>query len=251
MVKHNPDRDRQTIGAMFDAVAPRYDLLNRVLSLGIDRYWRRSAVRWLHLPPQGLVLDAASGTGDVAMEIVRQTPPELQVIATDLSTGMLSRGWQKMAASPHKQRFFAVRAACEALPLATDLCDGAVIAFGIRNVADRPAALRELCRVLKPGSQLVVLEFSEPLQPLFRACYHFYFHRLLPFLGGLVSQPDAYRYLPDSVQRFPSRDAFRTMLDEAGFVDVVHRDLSGGIVTLYRGQAPPAIGNQTQIRDIL
>jgi demethylmenaquinone methyltransferase/2-methoxy-6-polyprenyl-1,4-benzoquinol methylase len=234
----NTGNDRQKIAAMFDAVAPRYDLLNRLLSLGIDRYWRRCAVRWLQLPAQGMVLDAASGTGDVALEIARRTPAELQVISSDISAQMLSRGRQKMLASPHVQRFFVVRAACESLPLAENLCAGATIAFGIRNVADRPAALRELCRVLQPGAQLVVLEFSEPLQPLFRACYQFYFHRLLPFLGGLLSQAAAYRYLPDSVQRFPSRGSFKELLAEAGFVKVVHRDLSGGIVTLYRGQVP-------------
>ncbi len=238
--------DRQKIGAMFDAVAPRYDLLNRLLSLGIDRYWRRCAVRWLQLPSQGTVLDAASGTGDVALEIARRTPAELQVVASDISAEMLCRGREKMLASAHGQRFFVVRADCEALPLAADLCVGATIAFGIRNVADRPTALRELCRILQPGARLVVLEFSEPLHPLFRVCYQFYFHRLLPFLGGLLSQAAAYRYLPDSVQRFPSRGAFKELLSEAGFAGVAHRDLSGGIVTLYRGQVPkestPAVG---------
>lgn len=232
------DRDRQKIGAMFDAVAPRYDLLNRLLSLGIDRYWRRRAVRWLKLPSRGLVLDAASGTGDVALEIVRHGPAEVQVLACDISARMLACGRQKMLASPDPQRFLLVRATCEALPLPTNCCVGAIIAFGIRNVSDRPAALRELCRVLQPGAPLVVLEFSEPRQPLFRACYQFYFHQVLPRLGGLLSQASAYRYLPASVQRFPSRAAFKELLAEAGFVGVTHRDLSGGIATLYRGQAP-------------
>ncbi len=232
------EKNRRKIGSMFDAVAPRYDLLNCLLSLGIDRYWRRCAVRWLDLPGQGVVLDAASGTGDVALEIARRGSSELQLVACDLSPGMLQRARRKLRDSRHGGRICLLLGDCEALPLKSGVCAGAVIAFGIRNVSDRRAALREFCRVLQRGAPLVVLEFSEPLRPLFRACYFFYFRRILPFFGGLLSDADAYRYLPDSVHTFPGRDAFEQMLTEAGFSEPEHRDLSAGIVTLYRARVP-------------
>lgn len=231
-------RNRRKIGPMFDALAPRYDLLNRLLSLGIDRYWRRRAVRWLDLPRQGLILDAASGTGDVALEIARQGSSELQLVACDLSPGMLKRARHKMRKRFYGGRFWLLLGDCEALPLQTAVCVGAIIAFGIRNVGDRRAGLRELRRVLKPGAPLVVLEFSQPLRPLLRACYLFYFRRILPFIGGLLSDSSAYRYLPDSVQNFPARNEFKQMLTEAGFAEPEHRDLSAGIVTLYRARTP-------------
>jgi demethylmenaquinone methyltransferase/2-methoxy-6-polyprenyl-1,4-benzoquinol methylase len=219
--------------AMFDAVAPRYDLLNRLLSLGIDRRWRKRAVGQLPLEEGGLMLDAASGTCDVALEIIRQAPGALRVVAADLSEEMLRQGRIKLLSGSPAGRISLVGAACESLPLSDRRFNGAIIAFGIRNVADRPAALKELFRVLRPGGKLVVLEFSEPPNPAFRLVYHVYFHRLLPLVGALFSQPDAYRYLPASVQEFPPRREFEAELRAAGFVRITHRDLSFGIVTLY------------------
>jgi demethylmenaquinone methyltransferase/2-methoxy-6-polyprenyl-1,4-benzoquinol methylase len=232
------DTKHRHMRRMFDAVAPRYDLLNRLLSLGIDRHWRRCAVRQLRLPDRGLALDAASGTGDVALEMARQTPPALHVVGTDLSEQMLVQGRLKILGGPSAKRISLVAAACESLPLPDNLFDGAVIAFGIRNVADRPAALGELLRTLRPGARLVVLEFSEPPNPLFRILYHGYFRWLLPLIGGFFSEPGAYRYLPASVRDFPSRDDFKKLLETAGFVSVAHRDLTCGIVTLYFAVCP-------------
>lgn len=233
----SPTRHHQ-MRVMFDAVAPRYDLLNRLLSLGIDRRWRRRAVGRLPLEERGLVLDAASGTCDVALEIIHQAPGTLRVVAADLSEEMLRRGRRKILSGPPGGRISLVGAACETLPLPDVRFNGAIIAFGIRNVADRQAAMKELFRILRPGGKLVVLEFSEPPNPLFRLAYHLYFRRLLPLVGALFSQPKAYRYLPASVQEFPPREAFEAELRAAGFVRITHRDLSFGIVTLYCADRP-------------
>lgn len=228
----------RAIRQMFDDIAPRYDLLNRVLSLGIDRRWRRRAVGQLRVPAGGRVLDVATGTGDVALEIARQTDPAVRIVGADFTQGMLVLGRTKVAESPHAGRIVLVNAACEALPC-QELCfDGVTIAFGIRNVVDRVAGLREMVRVLKPGGRLVVLEFATPTNPLFRAVYLGYFHHLLPRLGGLLSRRSAYQYLPESVQGFPDRQAFLTMMGDAGLTNLQAIDLTGGIAVIYVGVKP-------------
>ncbi len=228
----------RAIRQMFDDIAPRYDLLNRLLSFGIDRRWRRRAVAQLHVPAGGRVLDVATGTGDVALEIARQTDPSVKIVGADFTQGMLVLGHAKVAASSHAGRIVLVNAACEALPCLERCCDGVTIAFGIRNVVDRAAGLREMARVLKPGGRLVVLEFATPTSPLFRAIYLGYFHHLLPRLGGLLSRRSAYQYLPESVQGFPDRQAFLTMMAEAGLGDLRAIDLTGGIAVIYVGTKP-------------
>ena len=221
---------------MFDRIAPRYDLLNRVLSLGIDRRWRRFAVRQLTVPRGGMVLDIATGTGDVALEIGRQTDASVKIIGSDFTQGMLVLGRDKIEASPFRERIMLVNAPCEALPHPDGIFDGITIAFGIRNVVDRQEGLREMARVLKPGGRVVILEFATPRKRMFRAVYYFYFRRVLPWLGGLLSQRSAYQYLPDSVLEFPDRDAFKGMMEQAGFVDVQVFDLSGGIAAVHVGK---------------
>lgn len=221
---------------MFDRIAPRYDLLNRVLSLGIDRRWRRFAVRQLAVPQGGMVLDIATGTGDVALEIGRQTDASVRIVGSDFTQGMLVLGRDKIEASPYRERIMLVNAPCEALPHPDGIFDGITIAFGIRNVVDREQGLREMVRVLKPGGRAVILEFATPRNQLFRAIYHFYFLRVLPFLGGLISQRSAYQYLPDSVLEFPDRKTFQGMMEQAGFVDVKVFDLTGGIAAVHVGR---------------
>lgn len=225
---------------MFDAIAPRYDLLNRILSLGIDRRWRTFAVSQLEVPAGGRVLDVATGTGDLALEIATRTDKTIRIVGSDLTQGMLVVGRDKVAASRYHDRITLVSAPCESLPHPDCSFDGVTIAFGIRNVVDRAAGLLEMCRILKPGGRAVVLEFSTPTNPLFRAVYLFYFHRVLPFLGGLLSKRSAYRYLPDSVMEFPDRQTFKQMMTTAGFEKLRHYDLTGGIATVYVGDRPLA-----------
>jgi demethylmenaquinone methyltransferase/2-methoxy-6-polyprenyl-1,4-benzoquinol methylase len=226
------------IRAMFDAIAPRYDLLNRLLSLGIDRRWRTFAVAQLQIPAGGWVLDVASGTGDVALEIAARTPASVRIVGEDFTQGMLVRGREKVEKSPYRGRILLVNAPCESMPHPAAIFDGVTIAFGIRNVVDRLAGLREMCRVLKPGGRVVILEFSNPRSRLFKVLYHFYFRRILPFLGGLLSQRSAYQYLPDSVLEFPDQSTFMALMAEAGFTELKHFDLTFGIATVYVGNRP-------------
>jgi demethylmenaquinone methyltransferase/2-methoxy-6-polyprenyl-1,4-benzoquinol methylase len=223
---------------MFDAIAPRYDFLNRLLSLGIDRRWRSFAVGQLQIPAGGKVLDVATGTGDVALEIASRTPESVRIVGEDFTQGMLAIGKKKIEATPFRNRIFLVNAPCEAMPHADRTFDGVTIAFGIRNLVDRLAGLREMQRVLKPGGRAVILEFSNPRSPFFKGLYYFYFRRILPFLGGLFSQRNAYQYLPDSVLEFPDQDAFKLLMKQAGFSDLRHFDLTCGIATVYVGVCP-------------
>ena len=227
-----------SIRQMFDASAPRYDLLNRLLSLGIDRRWRAFAVKQLQVPAHGRVLDVATGTGDVALEIAQRTPDSVTIVGEDFTQGMLVLGRDKIARSVYRDRIELVNAPCEALPHPDGVFDGVTIAFGIRNVVDRPAGLREMCRVLRPGGRAVILEFSNPRNRFFKAVYYFYFRRLLPTIGGLISKRSAYQYLPDSVLEFPDQEQFKKMMAEAGFAEVRHHDLTFGIATAYVGEKP-------------
>lgn len=218
---------------MFDSIAPRYDLLNRLLSLGIDRRWRQFAVAQLQVPEGGRVLDIATGTCDVALEIARTTPDSVNIVGEDFTQGMLIHGQEKLNVSPLGKRIFLVNAPCESIPHPDATFDAITIAFGIRNVVDRQTGLNEMFRVLKPGGRVVILEFSNPRSRLFRSLYYFYFRQLLPTIGGLFSQRSAYQYLPDSVLEFPSQEQFLKMLGEAGFSALRYHDLTFGISTVY------------------
>ncbi len=226
------------IREMFDAIAPRYDLLNRLLSLGIDRRWRTFAVGQLQIPPGGRVLDVATGTGDVALEIASRTPESVLIVGEDFTQGMLLHGLKKIETSPFRNRISLVNAPCEAMPHPAGSFDGVTIAFGIRNVVDRRVGLAEMRRVLKPGGRAVILEFSHPRSRLFKSLYYFYFRRVLPSIGGLFSKRSAYQYLPDSVLEFPDRETFKALMAEAGFSGLRHFDLTFGIATVYVGTRP-------------
>lgn len=225
---------------MFDNIAHRYDLLNRLLSFGIDRRWRRFAVSQLSVPAGGRVLDIATGTCDVALEVAENTDPSVIIIGEDFTQGMLVQGQAKLRDSRHGERILLVNAPCEEIPHPDNSFDAITIAFGIRNVVDRPAGLREMYRVLKPGGRAVILEFSNPRSELFRKIYYFYFQKLLPTIGGLISERSAYQYLPDSVLEFPSQEEFSQMMGEAGFQRLQHCDLTFGISTVYVGDKSAA-----------
>lgn len=230
---------RAAVEAMFDEIAPRYDLLNRVLSGGTDVRWRKKAVRFLEEALKGKparLLDVATGTADLALDTLRLGPGE--VVGVDLSEGMLALGREKVAARGLHGRIRLLQADAAALPFEDAAFDGALVAFGVRNFEDLGAGLGEIRRVLKPGAPLVVLEFSRPRTPGVKQAYEAYSRHVLPRVGRAVSGASgAYDYLPESVAAFPDGPAFLEELRRAGFADLAERRLTFGVASLYRGRA--------------
>jgi len=229
------DEKNRAIGAMFSQIAPRYDFLNRLLSLGVDRGWRRRAVAEMHPAAGGRHFDLATGTADMALEILRQKGGGAAVVGADISLEMMRIGREKCRKAGAGGRIVFVRAPGEALPFRDCAFDSACVAFGIRNVVDRERGLREMCRAVRPGGRVVVLEFGTPRSAFFGALYRFYFTRVLPRIGGLFSRGAAYAYLPESVLSFPEPGAFAGMMRAAGCKSVTVRPLTFGIVTLFVG----------------
>ena len=225
----NGDRGR-AIQEMFSAIAPRYDFLNRLLSLGIDQGWRQALVRMALREENRAILDVACGTGDVSLAL-RQKAPQARIVGLDFSPAMLDLA--KVKIDRVQAGIELVAASAEELPFPKADFDLLTIAFGIRNVVDKKKALAEFYRVLKPNGRLAVLEFSQPQVAWLRALYNFYFFKVLPLVGGLFAKRSAYRYLPDSVAKFPFRDEFAGWLKEAGFRQCRYHSLTFGIATLY------------------
>jgi demethylmenaquinone methyltransferase/2-methoxy-6-polyprenyl-1,4-benzoquinol methylase len=227
---------RDYVQQMFSDIAPRYDLLNHVLSLNIDRAWRVDALRTLawRERPQGAYLDLCAGTLDVGAMLTRQDGFRGFVVGADFAVPMLQHGKGKAP----REVLAPVGADALQLPLADASVDGAIVSFGIRNVANLDTALHEVRRVLKPGARFVILEFSTPRSALVRWGYHAYFHNVLPLVGRMVSgHGSAYTYLPMSVAHFPTGDALAARMREAGFASVSWRSLTFGIAALHVGQA--------------
>jgi len=224
------------IAAMFDAIAERYDVLNSVLTLGFDARWRMRAVQSLRLTGSETVLDLCTGTADVSVALTRRFPCAARVIGIDFSTEMLRKGLQKCNAMDLSRRVHLLRADATQLPLPANSVDAVTVAFGIRNVEDMDGALQEIYRVTRPKGRIAILEFGTPRIPGVRDCYAFYFRRVLPFIGRIVSGHDsAYTYLPASVADFPSGASFCRRLESGGFCEVKATSLHFGILYLYEG----------------
>lgn len=224
-------------GAMFDAIAGRYDLLNRVLSAGLDRRWRRNLVHALGLPAGARVLDLATGTADVAIAIAT-VHPDAHVVGLDPSPRMLEVARQKVHAAQLGDRISLMEGDAEQLPLPDASFDAVTMAFGIRNVPDRPRALGESVRVLRSGGVLAILELGEPRDGVLGAIGRWHVHGLVPRLGALLSGAREYRYLADSIARFPRPDLFAAQLLEAGLHDVHVQAQTLGACHLYVGRRP-------------
>ncbi len=224
---------KQQVSSMFDRIAPYYDLLNRVLSLGIDTRWRRKLVRKIAAQKPGQVLDVATGTGDVALEIHRQLPDSL-ITGADISEEMLEIGRKKVAKKGLTAQIRLQAGDSENLPFPDNTFDAITVAFGVRNFEDLDLGLKEMNRVLKKGGKLVVLEFSKPVSFPFKQMYNAYFRYVLPVIGRLTSKdPRAYSYLYESVQAFPDGEDFMRILKNNGYKTLENIPLTFGICTIY------------------
>ena len=224
----------EKIAGMFDAIAGRYDLLNHLLSAGIDRRWRTRAIRSLQLTGRERVLDLCTGTGDLAIAAVRAQPPAARVVGVDFSGAMLRVGADKVRSAGLDAGVTMVRGDAARIPAGDASVDAVTIGFGIRNVEHIDAAAAELYRVLKPGGRLAILEFAVPTLPVFREFYGWYVNRVLPQIGRALSRNDsAYAYLPASISAFASPDEFVKILRQAGFHAISPIPLMLGSVILY------------------
>ena len=224
-------------GAMFDGIARRYDLLNRIISFGVDQGWRRRAATALRLPDAGRALDVATGTADLAVEIARRFDGST-VVGLDPSNGMLEVGRVKVERFGLSERIELLEGEGERLPFDDASFDGISIAFGIRNVPDRPAALREMCRVVRPGGRVVILELSEPESGFMGSMARFHIHGVVPFVGGLLSGSREYKYLQASIAAFPPAAEFAGMMEAAGLeIDEV-APLTFGVAHLFVAHRP-------------
>ncbi|MCX6368777.1 MAG: bifunctional demethylmenaquinone methyltransferase/2-methoxy-6-polyprenyl-1,4-benzoquinol methylase UbiE [Armatimonadetes bacterium] len=227
-----PEEKHDYVETMFDAIAPRYDLLNSVLSLRLDSRWRREAARQAELEAGDQVLDVCTGTGDFACELTRWVGPSGAVIGTDFSKEMLRWGEPKLPKYPNVRLQWADT---QALPFPDAHFAAVTVAFGIRNVADIQRGLAEMARVTQPGGRVVILEFNRPTNPLVAWGYGLY-QKLMPIIGGIISgRRSAYAYLPASIDAFHSREALAKLMEEAGMHSVKITDLNFGTVVIHRG----------------
>ena len=224
---------RSRVGEVFDRVAPRYDLMNDLMSLGLHRLWKVFAVSVARLRPGERVLDVASGSGDLAQAFARRVGPSGEVWATDINRSMLERGRNRLLDAGCVVP--AVQCDAERLPFPAASFDCVAVGFGLRNMTHKDAALADMARVLKPGGRLLVLEFSRVWKPLEKP-YDLYSFKLLPWLGGKIAgDAAAYRYLAESIRLHPDQQALAAMMERAGFAEVEYFNLSAGVAAVHRG----------------
>jgi len=231
---YNQDATKtQQVEAMFDNIASTYDTLNHRLSWNIDRYWRKKAIKRLAAHAPKKILDIATGTGDFAIQACQQLP-EVQITAVDISEGMMQVGRQKVKKKGLQQHIQFEREDCTALSYPDNTFDAITTAFGIRNFASLDKGLEEMCRVLRPGGQLCILELTQPMSFPMRQLFHIYSHTVLPLYGRLISKDtEAYSYLTKTIEAFPQGERMMDILRHAGFRETAFQRLTLGICTLY------------------
>jgi len=234
------DKSGQRVQKMFAEIAPRYDLMNHLLSLNIDKSWRKFTVDKLRLSPGLPVLDACTGTGDLALAIAKKYPGQFEVIGTDFCPPMLDIARKKKGATGKngERQVQFIEADTMHLPFPSDHFQAATVAFGLRNVSDTLAGLKELSRVTRSGGEVGILEFSKPTLPGLKQLYQFYFRNVLPRVGQAMAKNDqsAYKYLPESVMEFPSGEELAKLMRSAGMEDIRMYQLTFGVATLYLGR---------------
>ncbi len=234
--KVKAEEKTRKVAEVFHSVADRYDLMNDLMSFGIHRLWKRYAIALSGVRKGQRVLDLAGGTGDLAARFARRVGPEGEVVLADINASMLRHGRERMLDEGLVGNLHFAQVNAESLPFPDNHFDIITIAFGLRNVTDKDAALRSMYRVLKPGGRLLVLEFSKPLLPGLKPAYDLYSFTALPLMGKLVAgDADSYRYLAESIRMHPDQKTLKKMMEIAGFERVEYFNLSGGIVAVHRG----------------
>jgi len=232
---NTPDEKKKFVREKFSAISKDYDFLNSLLSFKIDSYWRWVTTRMLREFPEGVVLDLCAGTLPLSLELTRQAKMR-QVLAVDFCEPMLRAGITSLPMDERRNRILPVCGDGEKIPVATESCRGVTVAFGLRNLGRAQEGLNEMCRILKPGGKMLVLEFSRPRNPLVKPFYNFYLNRVLPKLAGLISgDMEAYEYLASSIAKFYEPEELLSMMRQAGFRAVTRRPLTFGIVSIYQG----------------
>jgi demethylmenaquinone methyltransferase/2-methoxy-6-polyprenyl-1,4-benzoquinol methylase len=233
---HAGTLEEPQVRAMFDRIASFYDVMNSVMTAGLHHRWRARAADLARVGPGGRVLDVATGTGDLAVELRRRVGPEGEVVGTDFSEEMLARARQKAAAGG-LDIVFEWGNALE-LPYATDGFDAATVGFGARNFSDLDRGLAEMTRVVRPGGRVVVLEITTPTKPPLSTFYRVWFDTVVPVIGRLTGEEEAYTYLPSSVKRFPGPHELAATMDRAGLADISYVLTAGGIIAIHAGTKP-------------
>lgn len=235
--KNSGQSKKVQVEEMFNQISPKYDLLNHLLSANIDKLWRKKAIKQLTPWNPGLILDVATGTADFA--IAATAINNAKVVGIDISEGMLEVGRRKIEKKGLESRIELIKADSEKLPFESDTFDAAIVGFGVRNFENLKAGISEIKRVLKPGGVFFVLEFSKPVKTPYKQIYQFYFTKILPLIGRMVSKDsNAYTYLPESVNEFPDGDKFLSILAEVGFVESKYFVQTFGIASIYETQKP-------------
>jgi len=227
------------VAGVFHSVAGQYDLMNDLMSLGIHRLWKKFAIELSGVRAGQSVLDVAGGTGDLTAIFAKRVGTEGQIILSDINASMLAVGRDKLIDAGASDNIHYVQANAECVPFADDSFDCITMAFGLRNVTDKDAALRSLTRALKPGGRLLILEFSKPTNPLFGKLYDTYSFSLLPLIGKAVTgDSESYRYLAESIRMHPDQETLKEMLQAAGLENCDYHNLTGGVVAIHRGIKP-------------
>ncbi len=228
---------KKQVADMFDNIAGKYDFLNHFLSLNIDKIWRKKGIKILQKEQPKRILDIATGTGDLAIATAKRIHPE-QIIGIDISVGMITEGQKKIQKLGLQDIITLQEGDSEDIQFDTDSFDAVTVAFGVRNFEHLEKGLSEIKRVLKPGGKFMILEFSQPENWFMKTMYNFYFTKILPLIGRMVSKDtNAYTYLPESVKHFPYGDTMDDILQNTGFKNTAYKTLFGGIATIYHGEA--------------